>query len=87
MTGFEICAVALMVGALLPALTLAATGRPVDRLIGVALTSMVVVVAMMVIGQVIEQSYMLIVPLVLVVLSVVGTLVFTRLVGGAEDGS
>ncbi len=87
MTGFEICAVALMVGGLLPALTLAATGRPVDRLIGVALTGMVVVVAMMVIGQVIEQSYMLIVPLVLVVLSVVGTLVFTRLVGGAEDGS
>ncbi len=87
MTGFEICAAALMIGGLLPALSLAATGRPVDRLIGVALTGMVVVVAMMVIGQVIEQSYMLIVPLVLVVLSVVGILVFTRLVGRAEDGS
>ncbi len=87
MTGLEICAVALMIGGLVPALVLAATGRPVDRLIGVALTGMVVVVAMMVIGQVIEQSYMLIVPLVLVVLSVVGTLVFTRLVGRVEDGS
>lgn len=87
MTGFEICAAALMIGGLLPALSLAATGRPVDRLIGVVLTTVVVVVAMMVVSQVIEQSYMLIVPLVLVVLSVVGTLVFTRLLGRVEDGS
>lgn len=86
MTGYEICEAVLMLGALLPALVLAATGRSGDRLIGVVLTSAVVTVAMLLMGQISGQSYELIVPLVLVVLSVVGTLVFTRLISGAQDG-
>lgn len=86
MNGYEICALVLMLGALLPGLVLAATGRSVDRLIGLALTSVVITVVMLLMGQITGQSYELIVPLVLVVLSVVGTLVFTRLISGAQDG-
>lgn len=86
MTGYEICAGALMIGGLGPSLAMAAFGRPVDRLIGVALTSAVVTVASFLLSQITSQSYDLIVPIVLVPLSVVGTLVFTRLLGGAHDG-
>lgn len=86
MNGYEICAAVLMLGGLLPALTMAATGRSVDRLIGLVLTSAVITVVMLLMGQISGQSYELIVPLVLVVLSVVGTLVFTRLISGAQDG-
>lgn len=80
------CAVALMVGGLLPALYLTATGRPVDRLIGVELTSSVVTVAMLLVSDITAESYELIVPIVLVALSLAGALVFTRLIGGVQDG-
>lgn len=86
MSGYEICAAVLMLGGLLPALVLAATGRSIDRLIGLALSSAVITIVMLLMGQITGQSYELIVPLVLVVLSVVGTLVFTRLISGAQDG-
>lgn len=86
MTGYEVCAAVLMVAALGPALVMAAFGRPVDRLIGVALTGAVVTVASFLLSQITSQSYDLIVPIVLVPLSVVGTLVFTRLLGGLHDG-
>jgi multisubunit Na+/H+ antiporter MnhF subunit len=86
-TGYEVCTVAVMIGALGPALLLAATGRPVDRLIGLELTSAAVIVSMLLVSQVTGMSYMLIVPLVLTVLSVVGTLVFTRLIDKDPHGS
>lgn len=86
MSGYEVCAAALMLGALLPALVMAATGRSSDRLIGLVLASSVITVVMLLMGEITGQSYELIVPLVLVVLSVVGTLVFTRLISGAQDG-
>lgn len=86
MSGYEICAAALMIGGLTPALFLASTGRAADRLIGVALTSGVVTVAMLLMAHISAETYELIVPLVLVVLSVVGTLVFTRLIEGSQDG-
>ncbi|HET6873812.1 MAG TPA: monovalent cation/H+ antiporter complex subunit F [Acidimicrobiales bacterium] len=85
MNGYEVCAAVLMLGALLPAVALAAVGRSADRLIGVVLTSSVVTVIMLLVAQISGQSYELIVPLVLVLLSVVGTLVFTRLISGAQD--
>lgn len=80
------CAVVLMLGALLPALAMTAVGRSADRLIGLVLVSSVITVIMLLMGQITGQSYELIVPLALVVLSVVGTLVFTRLISGAQDG-
>jgi multisubunit Na+/H+ antiporter MnhF subunit len=85
-SGYEVCAAVLMLGGLLPALILAATGRSVDRLIGLVLASSVIAVIMLLMGQISGQSYELVVPLVLVALSVVGTLVFTRLISGAQDG-
>lgn len=87
MTGYQICAVGLMLGGLPAALLIAGTGRPADRLVGVQLVTAVVVVAMMVMGQIAGESYELIVPLVLVVLSVTGTLVFTRLIGRGDHGA
>lgn len=87
MTGYEVCAAALMLGGLLPALVLVAFGRPVERLIGLELVSGAVVVLMLLFSQISGQSYESIVPLALVVLSVVGTLVFTRLLGNTESGS
>lgn len=86
MTGYEVCAAALMLGGLLPALYLSAVGRSVDRLIGVVLTSAVITVLMLLVSMIDAESYELIVPIVLVPLSVVGTLVFTRLIEGAQDG-
>lgn len=87
MSGYEVCAAVLMLCGLLPALVLAATGRTIDRLIGLALASAVITIVMLLMGQITGQSYELIVPLVLVVLSVVGTLVFTRLISGTQDGA
>ncbi len=87
MTGYEVCEATVMIGGLTPALAMAARGRPGDRLIGVVLTGAVVTVAMLLMSNISAESYELIVPLVLVVLSVVGTLVFTRLIGGSQDGS
>lgn len=86
MTGYTVCAAALMAGGLPAALFVVARGRASDRLIGMEIVSAVVVIAMLLISQITDQSYELIVPLVLVVLSAAGTLVFTRLIGGSEDG-
>lgn len=86
MSGYTVCAAVVMLGALVPALVLACSGRPVNRLIGLELTTAAITVAMLLVSQVTGQSYDLIVPLVLVVLSVTGTLVFTRLLGRPPDG-
>jgi multisubunit Na+/H+ antiporter MnhF subunit len=85
-TGYTVCALALVVGGLAPGLWIAARGSAVDRLVGLELVSVVSVVIMLVLAQVTGQSYYLAVPLVLAPLSVTGTLVFTRLLG-RRDGS
>lgn len=87
MSGYTICTIALLVGGLLPGMVLAARGTAVDRLVGVELVSAVTVIAMLLISEVVNQTYELIVPLVLVPLSVAGTLVFTRLIEKPEDGA
>lgn len=86
MTGFAVCTVVLMLGGLLPALVLASQGSPANRLVGVEIVSVVVVVTMLLVSQMVDESFDLIVPLVLVLLSVVGTLVFTRLIDRSTDG-
>jgi multisubunit Na+/H+ antiporter MnhF subunit len=86
MTGYTICTVVLA-GALAPALFLAARGDPVDRLIGLELVGAVATALMLVLAEVQHQSYYLAVPLVLVPLSLAGTLVFTRLLGERDDES
>jgi multisubunit Na+/H+ antiporter MnhF subunit len=81
MSGWDIATLALMVGGLLPALVLVARGGPVDRLVGLELGSAVSVLTLLVAIQGEGQSSYLIVPLVLVLLSFAGTLVYTRLLG------
>lgn len=71
----------LMVGGLVPALVLISRGDVVARLIGLQLLSAVTVLVLVLLAQGFGQAQYLIVPLVLVVLSFAGTLVFTRLLG------
>lgn len=87
MTAYEICLVALLIGGLGPALILSGVGDPVDRLVGLDLAVAVLTFALILLSEVGPgQSYDLILPLVLVPLSVAGTLVFTRLLAPeAED--
>lgn len=88
MTGFEVCAVALLVGGVLPAAVLSARGRPSNRLVGLQLAAAAATVAFIVLTQVSGFTFELTLPLVLVPLSFAGTLVYTRLLsprGGTED--
>lgn len=85
MTGYMICAAALMAGGLGPALLISSRGDPLDRLVGLELVSSIAVVIMLLIAQITDQSYYLAAPLVLAPLSVAGTLVYTRLLGHRED--
>ncbi len=80
MTGFSVCLLALLIGGLGPSLSLAATGRPVARLLGLQLLSSLAILASVLFSQ-IGQSCELIVPLVLVPMSFAGTMVFVRLLG------
>jgi len=86
MSGYLVCCLVLA-GALAPALLLAGRGDSVDRLVGLELVSALVTVLMLVLAQVQHQSYYLAVPLVLVPLSLAGTLVFTRLLDARDDDS
>jgi multisubunit Na+/H+ antiporter MnhF subunit len=72
-------ALVLMVAGLGPALWLGARGTAAERLVGVELGSAVTVLVLLLLSQAVGQSSLLIVPLVLVMLSFAGTLVFTRL--------
>ena len=72
-------AIVLLIGALAPAGWLASRGSAVDRLIGVEMGSAIVTLELMLFAQGIGNSGYLIVPLVLVVVSVAGTLVYARL--------
>lgn len=62
-----------------PGLVLAARGSATARLVGLQLASAVTVLLLMVLAIVLGQPSLLIVPLVTVLLSFAGTLVFTRL--------
>lgn len=86
MSGYAVCIVVLMAGGALPALLVASWGRPSDRLVGVEIMTALAVVIMLLVSQVVDESFDLVVPLVLVPVSVVGTLVFTRLIDRASDG-
>jgi len=69
----------LMVAGLGPSLWLGSRGSAAERLVGVELGSAVTVLILLLLSQAAGQSSLLIVPLVLVLLSFAGTLVFTRL--------
>lgn len=73
--------IVLLAGGLLPALWVGARGDGVRRLIGLELSSAIGVLFLMAFSRAMNQPSYLIVPLVLAVLSVAGTLVYTRLLG------
>lgn len=85
MTVWVIAAGVLLVGGLVPAMVLAGRGPAAHRLLGLELAGASGVIALMVLCQAMNQSSYLIVPLVLVLMSFAGTLVFTRLLGGHHD--
>jgi multisubunit Na+/H+ antiporter MnhF subunit len=84
MTGWLLAALALMVVGLGPALWLGAHGDAVSRLVGLELGSATTVLVLLTLAQASGQAQLMIVPLVLVVLSFAGTLVFTRLLAAKQ---
>lgn len=74
------CAVLIVLG-LIPTLWVASRGDAVRRLVGLQLSGALAVLVLMSFAQAMNQPSYLIVPLVLAVLTVAGTLVFTRLLG------
>lgn len=80
-SGWLLVVLVLVFGGVLPALVIGARGEAVDRLVGLELTGATTTLVMLVFAQAMGESAYLIVPLVLVVLSFAGTLVFTRLLG------
>jgi len=79
MTVWALAAGVLLVGGLIPAMIMAYRDTAARRLVGLALASAAGTLVMLLMCQAFNQSSYLIVPLVLALLSVAGTLVFTRL--------
>ncbi len=73
----------LLIGGLGPVLVMGSMGRAFDRLVALELGGALGALFMLVFTEVSGQSYELILPLVLAPLSLVGSLVFTRLL---KDG-
>jgi multisubunit Na+/H+ antiporter MnhF subunit len=84
MTGWLLAALVLIVLGIGPAMWLGVRGDAVARLIGLELGTAATVLTLLVLAQASGQAQLLIVPLVLVVLSFAGTLVFTRLLATQE---
>lgn len=79
MSGWEAAAGVLLAAGLAPAVLLSSRRGAVARLVGLQLAGAVAVLLMLVLTALTQQSSYLVVPLVLVLLSYAGTLVFTRL--------
>lgn len=84
MTGYGALTLALLIGGLGPVLIMGALGHAFGRLVALELGGALGVLFMLVFTEVSGQSYELILPLVLAPLSLVGTLVFTRLLKDSE---
>ncbi len=79
MTGYAVVALFLVVGGLGPVVTMSAIGHSFNRLVALEMGTAVTVLFMLIFVEVSNQPSELILPLVLVPLSVAGSLVFTRL--------
>jgi multisubunit Na+/H+ antiporter MnhF subunit len=84
-TPWLIAAGVLMIGGLVPAMALAYHGPAEHRLLGMELAGATAVILLVVLCQALNQPGYLILPLVLVLLSFAGTLVFTRLLGARDE--
>jgi multisubunit Na+/H+ antiporter MnhF subunit len=87
MSAWLIGALALLPGGFGPAVLLAARGTPIERLIGTEFGAASCVLFLLLMAQGLGQPSYLIVPLVAVLVSFAGTLVFTRLLApvGAQS--
>lgn len=85
MSGYGMLAVALLLGGLAPVVALGAVGHALSRLVALELASSLIALFMLVFVEVSDETYELILPLVLVPLSLAGTLVFTRLLRGMDS--
>jgi multicomponent Na+:H+ antiporter subunit F len=81
MTAWSVAATVLLGAAVVPAVLIGGRGEPVNRLVGLEMVAAVVTVVLLLMSQAAGQSSYLIVPMVLVALSLAGTLVYTRLLG------
>ncbi len=79
MTGYAVLALLLLIGGLGPVLAMSAVGHSFNRLVALEMSTSIGILFMLIFVEVSNQSSELILPLVLVPLSVAGTLVFTRL--------
>jgi len=78
-TVWVVAVAAVLVFGVAPGVFLAARGTAVRRLVGLQLTSVSTVLALLGLCAVFDEPAYLIVPLVLALLATAGTLVFTRL--------
>lgn len=85
MSPFEVATAVLLVALVGPGLLLTARGTAAQRLVGLQLATALTVLLLTVLSVAAGQTSMLIVPLVLVLLSFAGTLVFTRLLRRREE--
>jgi multisubunit Na+/H+ antiporter MnhF subunit len=74
-------ALVLMLGALGPCVWLVARGRAIERLLGLDLGGVVMVIVMLLVSQGLGRSSYVDLSLVLAPLAVAGTLVFARFLG------
>ncbi|MGV0749494.1 monovalent cation/H+ antiporter complex subunit F [Mycolicibacter minnesotensis] len=75
----ELAALALQVGVFAPGVWMASRGAPRGRLVGLEFAGVGAVATLMVLAVTWHQDWTLIVPLVLVLITFPGTLVYTRL--------
>lgn len=75
----EIAALVLLLGAFVPGMWMAARGRAEHRLVGMEFATIAAAMALAVLAVAWQFSFELIVPLILVVVTLPGTLVYTRL--------
>lgn len=78
-TPWLVAATIVLAGGMAPGLWLVSRGGPVERLFGVEVAGATGIVALLLLSRGFGQPSYLIVPLVAVLLSFAGTLVFTRL--------
>ncbi|HEX8009238.1 MAG TPA: monovalent cation/H+ antiporter complex subunit F [Trebonia sp.] len=79
MSAWLLGSIVLLLGGLVPAGWMAARGTAVDRLVGLEMGGTVTALELMLFSQAEGEPQYLIVPLVLALLSLAGTLVYTRL--------
>ncbi|ORW08634.1 hypothetical protein [Mycobacterium kyorinense] len=78
----EVAALALLFGVFLPGTWMASRGDPRSRLVGLEFASVAVVMTVMLVAVAWQRNLDLIVALVLALVTLPGTMVFTRLLAG-----